>query len=90
MSRDARAVSSFNTLASQYTTLVTEEDARTQTIEDLARQIQTQLELYFANPSAYPSPEELKARAEAEAEDGTVINRQDIDWTDRDALINQP
>ena len=50
-------VASFNALASQYTTLVTEEDARDQAIGLLADQITTRLELYFANPSAYKSPE---------------------------------
>ncbi|HEY8962977.1 MAG TPA: LPS assembly lipoprotein LptE [Alphaproteobacteria bacterium] len=88
MTRNVRAVSSFNTLASQYTTLVTEEDARTQTIEDLARQVETQLELYFANPSAFPSQEEIDAKKAAELERGAVINRQDVDWTDRGDLMN--
>lgn len=51
--RSVSAVSSFNTLASQYTTLVTEDDARDQTIRLLSDQIMTQLELYFSNPSAF-------------------------------------
>lgn len=60
VTRTLKAISSFNTLASQYTTLVTEEDARNQAIEDLSDQIVTQLELYFSNPSAFPPPEEPK------------------------------
>lgn len=51
--RSVSAVSSFNTLASQYTTLVTEDDARDQTIRLLSDQIMTQLELYFSNPVAF-------------------------------------
>lgn len=53
LQRTITAVSSFNTLASDYTTLVTEEDARDQTIGDLSQQITTMLELYFANPDAF-------------------------------------
>lgn len=64
--RNITAISSFNTLASQYTTLVTEEDARDQTINDLANQITTMLEMYFANPSAYPVK---KAEGEQETPD---------------------
>lgn len=56
--RSVSAVSSFNTLSSQYTTLVNEDDARDQTIRLLADQIVTQLELYFANPSAFATPEQ--------------------------------
>ncbi|NBX66714.1 MAG: hypothetical protein EBQ96_06950 [Proteobacteria bacterium] len=51
--RSVSATSSFNTLASQYTTLVTEDDARDQTIRLLADQIMTNLELYFSNPAAF-------------------------------------
>lgn len=54
LERTVTAVSSFNSLASQYTTLVTEEDARDQTIKDIANQITVMLEGYFSNPSAYP------------------------------------
>jgi LPS-assembly lipoprotein len=56
LSRTASAVSSFNILSSQYTTLVTQEAARGQTIEQLSDQIITQLELYFSNPAAFPKP----------------------------------
>ncbi len=45
--RTMTATVSYNTLGSQYTTLVTEEDARGQALRDLADQIVTQLELYF-------------------------------------------
>lgn len=58
--RYVASVSSFNQLASDYTTLVTEEDARDQTINDLAQQIVTMLELYFSNPSAFPDPRTVK------------------------------
>lgn len=53
LNRSLWAVTSFNQLASQYTTLVTEDDARTQAIQQLSDQIVTQLELYFANPAAF-------------------------------------
>ncbi len=56
LTRTVTAVSSFNTLASQYTTLVTEEAARSQTITQLSDQIITQLELYFSNPAAFKKP----------------------------------
>jgi LPS-assembly lipoprotein len=58
LERKITAVSSFNTLASQYTTLVTEDDARDQAIRQLADQITTQLELYFSNPDAFKTPAE--------------------------------
>lgn len=57
LQRTVTAVSSFNTLASQYTTLVTEEDARDQAITQLSEQIVMQLELYFSNPDAFKKPE---------------------------------
>jgi len=46
--RQFTATASYNTLGSQYTTLVTEEDARDQALRALADQITTALELYFA------------------------------------------
>lgn len=85
MQRNLKAVSSFNTLASQYTTLVTEEDARTQAIEEIARRIETQLELYFANPASFPTQAQIDAKAQEDAKRGNVIDRQGIDWTDRNA-----
>lgn len=63
--RTLNAVSSFDTLASEYTTLVTEEDARDQTIHDLSEQIATLLELYFTNPAVFPPPEEKIDEAKA-------------------------
>lgn len=60
MVRTLTSVASFNQLASQYTTLVTEEDAREQTTNDLASRIITQLELYFSNPEAFVQPETAK------------------------------
>lgn len=57
LTRPLSAIASFNTLSSQYTTLVTEEDARNQAIGLLADQIVTQLELYFSNPAAFDKTE---------------------------------
>lgn len=62
LQREISAVSSFNQLASDYTTLVTEEDARDQTINDLGQQIMVLLELYFGNPGAF---EPLDTRSDA-------------------------
>ena len=47
MSRELRAVSSYNVLGSQYTTLVTREDAREQGLRELANNAINALELYF-------------------------------------------
>jgi len=55
ITRTITAVTSFDTLASEYTTLVTRDDARGQAINDLADQIATMLELYFANPARFPA-----------------------------------
>lgn len=61
ISRNVEAVSSFDTLASEYTTLVTEQDAREQAVNDMADQIATLLELYFTNPAKFPAPDEIPA-----------------------------
>jgi LPS-assembly lipoprotein len=47
LSRDVMAISSYNILVSEFATRVTEENARTNAINDLARQIELQLGLYF-------------------------------------------
>ena len=47
LSRDLMAISSYNILVSEFATRVTEESARTNAINDLARQIELQLGLYF-------------------------------------------
>lgn len=47
LSRQLRAFNSFNVLGSQFTTIVSEEDAREAAIADLARQIETQVSLYL-------------------------------------------
>lgn len=47
LKRDIRAFNSFNVLGSQFTTIVSEQDAREAALDDLARQIETQLILYF-------------------------------------------
>jgi LPS-assembly lipoprotein len=78
LTRSLRAISSFNTLASQYTTLVTEEDARDQTIRDLADQIVTQLELYFSNPGAFPGQEDIDRRAQVQSDAEAQIRHTDV------------
>lgn len=47
LTRHLRAFNSFNVLGSQFTTIVSEQDAREATLNDLARQIETQLLLHF-------------------------------------------
>ncbi|PZQ49072.1 MAG: hypothetical protein DI551_00010 [Micavibrio aeruginosavorus] len=47
LKRDLRAITSYNVLGSQFTTRVSEKDAREAALEDLARQIETQITLYF-------------------------------------------
>jgi LPS-assembly lipoprotein len=47
MDRALTAVTSYNILDSQFTTRVAEESARRQALDDLARQIETQVLLYF-------------------------------------------
>jgi LPS-assembly lipoprotein len=48
LSRTVRSVSGFNILAGQFTTFVTQEDARQQALKALAEDIIINLELYFA------------------------------------------
>ncbi|MEM6781344.1 MAG: LPS assembly lipoprotein LptE [Pseudomonadota bacterium] len=47
LTRNIRAFNSFNVLGSQFTTIVSERDAREAALNDIARQIETQLVLYF-------------------------------------------
>ncbi len=47
LQRTVRATSGYNILAGQFTTFVTEEDARKQALEVISNNIITQLELYF-------------------------------------------
>ncbi len=47
LTRSFTAVTSYNILDSQFTTRVAEDAARRQALDDLARQIETQLLLYF-------------------------------------------
>lgn len=47
LQRKIRATSGYNILAGQFTTFVTEEDARKQALKALSNNIITQLELYF-------------------------------------------
>lgn len=49
--RPLTAVTSYNVLQSQFTTRVSEQDARDAAISELARQIETQLALYFNHES---------------------------------------
>lgn len=47
LQRDLMAVTSYNVLGSQFTTRVSEADAREAALGDLARQIENQIALYF-------------------------------------------
>lgn len=47
LSRNITALSSYNVLGSQFTTRISEDDAREAALNDLARQIETQVALYF-------------------------------------------
>lgn len=47
LSREVSALTSYNVLGSQFTTRVSEDDAREAALTDLARQIETQVALYF-------------------------------------------
>ena len=47
LSREATALTSYNVLGSQFTTRISEADAREAALSDLARQIETQVVLYF-------------------------------------------
>ena len=47
LTRTVRATSGYNILAGQFTTYVTEDDARAQALKALSENIMTQLELYF-------------------------------------------
>jgi LPS-assembly lipoprotein len=47
LERDLRTITSYNILASEFSTRVTEDSARTNALDDIARQVETQLTLYF-------------------------------------------
>lgn len=47
LTRDVVSVTSYNILTSQFTTRVSEDNARLNALEDLARQIEQQIALYF-------------------------------------------
>ena len=47
LSRDLRAITSYNVLGSEFATRVTEENARQNALDDLARQIETQTSLFL-------------------------------------------
>ena len=47
LSRNLAAITSYNILTSQFTTRVSEDNARLNALEDLARQIEQQIVLYF-------------------------------------------
>lgn len=74
--RNLTAISSFNTLASQYTTLITEEDARDQAIREMAQQITTLLELYFTDPARFPAPADVPLSASAIRDAERELRRQ--------------
>jgi LPS-assembly lipoprotein len=52
-SRNLLAITSYNVLGSQFTTRVSESDAREAALGDLARQIETQVALYLKSPPDY-------------------------------------
>lgn len=47
LSRDLRAITSYNILAGEFATRVSEQNARENALKDLARQIESQITLYF-------------------------------------------
>lgn len=47
LERNLRTITSYNVLGSEFATRVTEENARQNALDDLARQIELQLDLYF-------------------------------------------
>jgi LPS-assembly lipoprotein len=47
LSRPVKAITSYNVLGSQFTTRVSENDAREAALEDMARQIETQIALFL-------------------------------------------
>jgi LPS-assembly lipoprotein len=51
LTRDLTAVNSYNVLQSQFTTRVTEQDARQNSLDNIARQAEAQLALYFRQPA---------------------------------------
>jgi LPS-assembly lipoprotein len=54
LTRPLTSITSYNILGSEFTNRVAEDNARQNAIEDLARQIETQLSLYFRNPAPPP------------------------------------
>lgn len=54
LQRDLLAITSYNVLQSQFTTRVSEDNARLNALDDLARQIETQLALYFKRGDIAP------------------------------------
>lgn len=53
LSRTLRAITSYNILGSEFATRVSENNARENALNDLARQIELQLSLYFKRQAAY-------------------------------------
>ncbi len=51
VTRNLTAITSYNVLKSQFTTRVSEDNARLNALDELARQIEMQLSLYFARAS---------------------------------------
>ena len=47
LTRSLSAITSYNVLGSEFATRVTEDSARTSALDDLARQVEMQLSLYF-------------------------------------------
>lgn len=55
LERDLRTISSFNILDSRFTTRISEQSTRENALKDLARQIETQLALYFQRQNNKPA-----------------------------------
>lgn len=47
LTRDIRTITSYNILGSEFATRITEDDARKNALDDMARQAELQLSLYF-------------------------------------------
>lgn len=55
LKRNLKSITSYNILRSQFTTYVSEQDAREGALTDLARQIERHVALYFGKRKAYPT-----------------------------------
>ncbi len=60
--RKLQSTASYNVLGSEFANRVSEQTTRENVLEDLARQIELQLALYFKNPPPPEEPEDLPLR----------------------------